>query len=277
MRKILVPIDLSDSSKNAINIAQKLAHEYTEILILNVVSAPSEAFFKEDGTVKEGKEIDLSSLKRQVVEIESTINDNYSYIENKSVVVKIGDINSVIMHEVKTNSYDLLVLGMTGQLANNFWTNSHTEFLSKHSNIPVLTLKCDRVNMSLDKILFVSDFLHGEAINLSVFKKIAEKFNSKIILLMVLTKDQQRTEDDIIKKANEFAVSNEINNFEIELIHSKNVEEGIATYTEEKKIDLIGIGTEQRGGFSTLFRKSISQDLVKKLYHPIITIPIDQE
>lgn len=276
MKKILVPIDLSESSDNAIKIAQKLSNNITEIVIISIISAPSEATLKEDGTMKENDDLDVSTYQVEANKTELLILEKYNYLTNSKIMVKIGDINNIIMSEVKTGIYDLLVLGVTGQLAASFWSNKHTEYLSKHVKIPILTLKCDRANMTLDKILFVSDFIESEKINLSIIKKIAENFNSKIVLLKILTKDQQIAESVILAKANEFAHNNELSNFETALFYSRNIEEGIANFTEENHIDLICIGTHQRRGFSTLFRKSVSQDLVKTLYHPIITIPIEE-
>lgn len=66
--------------------------------------------------------------------------------------------------------------------------------------------------------------------------------------------------------------NNELSNFEIVLFHFNNVEEGIDKYNEQNNIDLITTGNHQRGSFSTLFRKSILQDIVKTLYYPITII-----
>jgi len=275
MKKFLVPVDLSHSGDNAVRIAERLSQGFdTEIHILNIVNSPSDAVLAFNGEIIEDEENDFAELKQQAVENKAALEERYGNVKNKSIEVLIGDINNIIISRLEKEEYDLLMLGMSGHHTSNFWTSSHTEYLSKVSTTPVLTLKCDRSDMSIDKIVFVSDFLTDEEINLSVLKKLSERYNSQIILLKVVLEDQQRTDEKIKEAAESFARKNELQNYDVQIYKANNVEDGIAMFCQENHIDLIAIGTHQRGGFSTLFRKSISQDIVRNLYHPIITIPM---
>ncbi len=277
MEKILVPVDLTQSGDNAVKIAEKLAtNEHAEIMILNIVPPPSGAVFMENGQVKDDGEIELSEHKKTAENNLNELKERYAFLPNKAFVVEIGDINNIIINKLKNETFSLLVLGMSGQLTSSFWSDSHTEYLSKYTNVPVLTIKCDRSGMLLDKILFVSDFLDDEKIDLSIIRELSRQFKAKLILLKIVTNDQQRSDDEIMNKAESFAEKNQLENYEIVIYSAGNIEDGIAMFSEENNIDLIAIGTHQRGGFSTLFRRSISQDIVRNLYHPIITIPIRQ-
>ena len=275
MKKILVPIDLSEGSENAINIARNLSDQTkADITILHVVSSPRGAVLLEDGTVKDDGEHNLKVHQTKALEVRNRIEEKFDALTNINVKVKIGGVNEIILNELKASEYSLLVLGMTGQLAASFWTNSHTEYLSKHAQVPVLTLKCDRSNMSFEKIVFVSDFLQSEEANLSILRIFSNYYKSRLVLLKIVTEDQQRSEEEITSTAEAFAKENLLENFEVVIHKDVTVEEGIATFCNQNNIDLIAIGTHQRGGFSTLFRRSVSQNIVRSLYHPIITIPI---
>jgi nucleotide-binding universal stress UspA family protein len=131
--------------------------------------------------------------------------------------------------------------------------------------------------MSFDKILFVSDFMEATKLNLEILRSIAKTFDSEIVLLKVITDNEQRSEEEIINMANEFAQQNALENFAVCMHKADTIEEGIVTFSHQNNIDLISIGTHQRGGFSTLFKRSISQNIVRNLYHPIITIPIAEK
>lgn len=275
MKNVLIPTDLSESTDNAVDLAIKLVSgENTYLQLLHVIPAPSGVVLNDDGSVKDDKDLDLISFQDKSFSIKSELENKFKGYNNLKIKVIIGEVNSVILNELKSKEYNFMVLGMTGELASDFWSNSHVEYLSKHAGLPILTLKCDRSNLNLDKIVFVSDFLHDDNINLDVLKTISNKFHSELILLKVITKDQQRTDYSIEEMANRFAKNNSLENFKIELHKASNVEDGIVTYCNENHIDLIAIGTHQRDGFSTLFRKSISQNIVRDLYHPIITFPI---
>lgn len=275
MKKILVPVDLSEGSENAVKIASKLSLQTNaKVVIIHIVNPPRGAVLLEDGTVKDDNEYDLTTFYARARETMDLIKEKFGSIPNVECVVKIGGVNEIILHELEVNQFDLLILGMTGELATSFWSNSHTEYLSKHVKTPVLTLKCDRSKMSFDKIIFVSDFLESDQINLEILRSLADHFNSKLVLLKIVTKDQRRSDQEILDTAQQFAENNHLTNFEIVIHKDASVEEGIATYANQNYIDLIAIGTHQRGGFSTLFRRSVSQNIVRTLYHPIITIPI---
>jgi nucleotide-binding universal stress UspA family protein len=278
MKRILVPVDLSHGSENAIKIALRLSREsHSELDIINVVNGPRDAVLLEDGSVKEDGEFNLSSHKNAADKNLEYLEKEYGHLPQVNIEVKIGGVNEIILNALQAQTYDLMVLGMTGQLAKSFWSNSHTEYLSKHSNIPVFTLKCDRSNMSFDKILFVSDFMEATKLNLEILRSIAKTFDSEIVLLKVITDNEQRSEEEIINMANEFAQQNALENFAVCMHKADTIEEGIVTFSHQNNIDLISIGTHQRGGFSTLFKRSISQNIVRNLYHPIITIPIAEK
>lgn len=275
MKKFLVPVDLSQNGDNAVKIAERLSQGFeTEIHILHIVGAPSDAVVDSNGEIIEDEENDFSELKQQAIENKAAVEERYANVKNKTIEVLIGDINNIIISHIEKEEYDLLMLGMSGHHTANFWASSHTEYLSKVSTTPVLTLKCDRSDMSIDKIVFVSDFLSDEEMNLSVLKQLSAGYKSQIILLKVVLEDQQRSDEKIKEAAESFAQKNELQNYDVQIYKANNVEDGIAMFCQENHIDLIAIGTHQRGGFSTLFRKSISQEIVRNLYHPIITIPI---
>ncbi len=275
MKNVLIPTNLSESSTYAVDLAVKLADDLdTSFKLLHVIPAPSGVVLNNDGSVKDDKDLDLTSFQDKSLSIKNELENEFKGYRNLQVKVIIGEINTVILSELKSQEYDFMVLGMTGELASDFWSNSHVEYLSKYADLPILTLKCDRSNLNMDKIAFVSDFLHDDHINLNVLRAISKKFNSELTLLKIITEDQQRTDKSIEEMADRFAKTNMLENFKIELHKASNIEDGIVTYCNENHIDLIAIGTHQRDGFSTLFRKSVSQNIVRDLYHPIITFPI---
>jgi nucleotide-binding universal stress UspA family protein len=54
----------------------------------------------------------------------------------------------------------------------------------------------------------------------------------------------------------------------------ESVEQGIVNFCADTGIDFVTIGTHQRGSFSRLFKKSISNQVVNHIWQPVLTFPI---
>lgn len=277
MKKILVPTDLTILGDYAYTIANKVAQESNaEIIILSVVLAPQNALFDEGGDIIEDGETDLTALRKKEADLNLKLKEWSKGKTNLSkVITSIGNINQAIISCSKKENIDLIVMGTNGAHSHALFAHhSHSEFLINHTDIPVITLKCDRSNLNLDTIVLVSDFLEPTAYSLDILKSIQTIFKSKLVLLKILTKNQVRTLSEIEKTILDFALINKLENYEIQLYKDTNVESGVSKFCAEKSIDLIALGTHQRSGFSKFFRHSITDDLVNNLFHPILTFPI---
>lgn len=279
MKKILVPTDLTILGDYAFHLANKIAEaNNSEIILLSVVMAPQNTLFDTNGNFIEDGESDYSTLKEEQKLLQQRLD---SFAEDKDKISKtisvIGNINQAILNCSKNEQIDLIVMGTNGNQHHALFSHqSHAEFLINHSNIPILTLKCDRSNLNLDRIVFVSDFLESENYELDTLKKTQEIFNSKLVLLKILKKNQVRSNNEIIAAVETFAKKNELTNYEIHLYEDNSVEYGVEKFCTEKEIDLIALGTHQRSGFSKFFRHSITDDIVDKVFLPILTFPIKE-
>ncbi len=279
MKKILVPTDLTVLGDYAYTIASKIAESNdAQIILLSVVMAPQNTLFDANGNFIEDGESDYTVLKQKQVLLQEQLD---KFAENKKQISKqisvIGNINQAILNCTKNEEIDLIVMGTNGNYSQTLFSHqSHAEFLINHSSIPIITLKCDRSNLNVDKIAFVSDFLEPENYQLDTLKKVQSIFDSTLILLKILTKRQIRPKEEIIKTIENFAEKNELNKYEIHFYEDQSVEHGVSKFCAEKDIDLIALGTHQRSGFSKFFRHSITDDIVNNVFHPILTFPIKE-
>lgn len=279
MKKILVPTDLTVLGDYAYSVANKIASSNNaEIILISVVMAPQNTLFDANGNFIEDGESDYSILKEKQALLQKRLDE---FAEGKDQISKqitvIGNINQAILNCTKNEQIDLIVMGTNGNYSNTLFSHqSHAEFLINHSTIPIITLKCDRSDIDVNKIAFVSDFLETESYALETLKTIQSIFNSTLILLKILTKDQVRSTEEITATIEAFANKNELSNYKIHFYEDKSVEHGVAKFCAEKDIDLIALGTHQRSGFSKFFRQSITDDIVNNVFHPIFTFPIKE-
>jgi nucleotide-binding universal stress UspA family protein len=190
-------------------------------------------------------------------------------------IAVIGSIENTVLRISQSNDVDLIVMGTEGNFPKSMWSKaSHTEYITNHSDIPVLSLKCNRVNINLKEIVLVSDFLEAEKINLSILKDIQAAYQSLLILLRINIPTQIRSEKQVFDDMQLFAKNNGLSNYVMKIYNDKSVESGISNFIAENNIDMISLGSHQGHEFSKLFRGSISDDVVNHLYRPVLTFPI---
>lgn len=279
MNKILIPVDFSPRSDYAYNLAVHLAEQCNaKIDLISIVPGPQGVYYDEMGNIQVDEGLDLTpyEAKQEVVK-----NKMGAWVKGKrrigSTFVKIGNIEKDIQYYAEHNGVDLIVMGTEGSMDNSWFGGTHTQHISNHTSIPVLSLKCDRTDINLEKILLVSDFVESMPLDLKMLKDIQHAFQSRIVLLFVKTISSKESNDDILMRMADFVKRNDLARVEYQIHEDKAVESGIGKFAAMENIDLIAMGTHQKTGFSKLFRTNISDDVINHLYHPILTFPIREK
>ncbi len=277
MKQILIPCDLGVMSDHAYSIASVLAEKLNaDITLLSIIHGPSEAFYNENGSIKENNSLDLSEwIEKKKLRIEELNN----WAENKDritrFIVEIGRVNDLIISYTESNNIDLIVMGTEGLFGfDEFLKHSHTQYIVNHSHTPVLSLKCDRSNVNLNELVLVSDFHEIKELPLTCVKSIAKAFDSKVVLLKINTPKEKETKEETLYNMKEFVSINHIENVEFCIYSDDSIEQGVSKFCMERHIDLISIGTHQKSGISKLFKGSVSDSFVNHLFHPVLTFPI---
>ena len=277
MKKILVPTDFgnlgNDAYQLALNIAEKAG---ATVDIISVVNGPRGATYSPDGQLlgDEGNDYKKweEKLEASKQKMQAWLIDKHDISGSHSM---IGDINDCILSYAVEHECDLIVMGTEGLFDQSIWSKpSHAEYVINHSPIPVLTLKCDRSNIDLRRIILAGDFLSHDSIDLRVLKNIQSLYDSEILFLKIMTPEAKRSSKQVQDDMDAFAMTNGIQHYSKHIYNDNNIEAGIGKFAAENDIDLIALGTHQRNGFSKLFRKSISDDIVNRLFHPVLIFPI---
>jgi nucleotide-binding universal stress UspA family protein len=279
MQNILLPIDFSELSQHAYHIASHIAKATgARITALSVIPGPQGAIYGDKGELIQDEGNDYSEWTKKLevskAQMKEWASDKPEVLDYVSTV---GNIDTSILAYSKSIDADLIVMGTEGLFKKSIWSKaSHAEFVSNHASTPLLTLKCDRENINLDKIVLLSDFLEREVVNLSVLKDIQKAFSSTLVLLKINTPNRSRSDEEIKRDMQEFARINQLEKYTMEMFSDATVEGGLGKFCAENDLDLIALGSHQGYGFSKLFKGSISDDIVNHLYHPILTFPLEK-
>jgi hypothetical protein len=140
--------------------------------------------------------------------------------------------------------------------------------IARQSTVPLLSLMCDRSDLIIENILLVHEFSNPKNENLALLHKLIKAFNTKVHLLQISKDTSDSTKKNILTQMQEFALVNQLSNFETHILNDKDVENGVIHFNQMQDMDLICIGTHGKGG---LFHHSATEKLINHLFKPIIS------
>jgi len=145
-KRILVPVDYSEPSRKALELALSL-DAAAELNVIHVWDRPS--FVSEEMVVhKDGARHSLSELIRENAEremVEFLASVNVPAGKQFAHHLVSGEPVSAILHEAAKPGYDVLVVGTRGRTGmTRLLLGSVTEKLIRLSPIPVLSVPCER-------------------------------------------------------------------------------------------------------------------------------------
>jgi nucleotide-binding universal stress UspA family protein len=277
MKKILVPVDFSETSENALKVASELAKKNnSELFVLHVVELAESLFGAEQFNVNDEQIIFFMKMaeKRFQKFLEK------DYLEGIQVIktVEPGSTAHVIKDTVNDNAIDMIVMGSNGVSGlEEIVIGSNTEKVVRYSEVPVLVVKNEIKSISITNAVFASNF---ELENLEPYKKakkFADSFNAKMNMLYVnLPGNQFSSTLEIQEQMRVFLnkVEMPLSKEHIEIFNDYSIQDGVINGAERLKADLIIIPTHGRKGLSHFFNGSVGEDVVNHSKIPVLTLKI---
>ncbi|MEZ4858167.1 MAG: universal stress protein [Flavobacteriaceae bacterium] len=276
MKKILVPIDFSNHSEYALEVAATLAKKYkAELVALHMMGLSEAVVNKEDSNDMMQA---MFYMKLAEKRFEEFLDKDYlKGISLHTTVQNYKHFNEI--NEVAKEFHcDLIVMGSHGSSGlKEVFVGSNTEKVVRTSDIPVLVIKEKLKNFSLERVVFASNF-EEEAV--PVFLKAQKMFDAlgaKMKLVYVNTPgDGFRSTIEMHNRMLKFLLMAKADKvYEVNDVVTYNaysVEEGVYAYSNEIHANAIVMPTHGRKGLSHFFSGSISEDLVNHSLLPVITL-----
>jgi nucleotide-binding universal stress UspA family protein len=274
MKRILVPVDFSDYSVEALKVAAQIARKnQSEIILLHLLELPhqsSDAFgngnsipeiiFFKDKAIEKLEELLESTFLKGI--------DVFESIEfNK---VELGVIDASIK-----NNVDLIVMGSHGTSGfKELLVGSNTEKIVRYSKIPVLVIKKGTNEFKATNFVFASDFSRETKKPFRKMLEFAKIFNSNLFLVTICTPSSFKTTKAAETIMEDFISNFDIENYSFHIYNDTNIENGIVNFANSINADLIGMCTHGRTGLAHFYNGSISEDLVNHASKPVFTFKI---
>lgn len=278
MKKILVPVDFSEHSEFALEVAAMIAKKQkAEILVIHMMGL-SESIVNKD----EAREVmeAVYYMKLAQKRFSDFLDKDYlkglkvtDMIHNYKVFSELNDI-------AQENEIDLIIMGSHGSSGlSEIFVGSNTEKVVRTSEIPVLVIKNRMKNFQFENVVYGCDFDPKGLKAYQKAMKLFSLFNAKVHLLFInLPAERFRSTAEMEDRVREFLFEADHGNFDNleNVVYRANysVEEGIFTYCNKINADIVAVSTHGRRGLSHFFFGSIGEDIANHSDIPVITFKI---
>jgi len=261
MVNILVPTDLSDVSKIAVQYALKIVNKLggtLTVLHVVIIIQPTRATMR----------LQLKSLEKDLMEtsredMEAFVKSISKQLKTEvSIQVKVAkgtSFNDAVIREAKKLRTGLIVMGTKGASGlRKYVLGSNTASVIEVSHVPVLAVPELGEFKSFKNVVYATDLKNVQK-ELKTLIPYLEKFNSTVHLLHVTSslKEVSALEkkiDGIVKKAG-------VTNVICKVIVNKNIDEAIDYYVAESNADLLTMFTHDVSFYEKLFNRSMTRKM----------------
>ena len=269
MKRIVVGIDFSDNSFNALEhailIAQKANMSITMVWVDHIDY--SKEIFNIDPTHR------LDAVVKRFNEI---ITEHENCCNNIDFVVRRGKVYSEICEVADEIGAYLIVVGTHGLSGfEEFWSGSNANRIVSASNVPVLTIRGGvDPSHNLDRIVLPLDSTKVTREKIPITAELAKYFNSEVHILGLQTSGNQDIRYRIkayVAQAEDYFKERDIK-FVSVFIDSKQITDDTLEYAKKIKANMIAIMTEQETTTANLWMGPYASQMVNHSPFPVLSV-----
>ncbi|WP_299323513.1 universal stress protein [uncultured Maribacter sp.] len=273
MKKIIVLTDFSNQSEQALKAAADLAKKHkVELLVVHMLELNQAIITSPDGMYIEQTVFLVKLAEKNLKEFLEK-----PYLEGITVtpVIKHYKVFSELNAIAKEHDADLIVMGSNGASGfEEMFIGSNAEKVVRNATVPVLVIKGEITNLSLDRFVFACDFNDDNLPAFQKAKEFAEMLGANMEVVFINTpNDEFMSNRDAYQKINKF-LTKANSAQQVEIYNDYSVEQGIINYGKTILADAIAMPTHGRKGISHMFNGSIGEDVVNHSQIPVITFKI---
>lgn len=271
MKNILVPIDFSDASFNAVSYAAFLANVFNARLILVHAYNHEYVFNKNAGAkIYDSREESEEAYEKFLREEIDGIIRKFT-VKIEGIIMKGKPVNVIDEIAGKINP-EIIVLGMKGKGESNSLFGSTTTKMIAKTSIPLLIIPKNAGYQTIDTITVASDFNDEKLLfNFPVLEQLIVKFAPFIEILNVQKKDSKLTAEMLARKVRTDLMWNKYNH-SFNIIEKDDIEEGINKYLKKHHTDLLVMVARKRNFINKILEPSHTKKMTGQTKIPLLIL-----
>lgn len=276
MKTILVPVDFSEYSEYALEVAASIAKINNASIVVVHMLGLTHAFLTKDEEAQVFNAMYYMKLSKK--KFEEFLDKPYlkgievtETIRNYKVFTELNDV-------AKEFSADLIVMGSHGVSGfSDIFIGSNTEKVVRTSEIPVLVIKDRLEQFNIKKAVFVTNLAEESVAAYIKARNFILNFDCTLELLFIKLPEFFKSTGEMNEKYTKFLDASELNELEppeIKYYSDYSLESGVFSYCNDNDVDVILMPTHGRRGLSHFFYGSYGEDIANHSKIPVITIKI---
>lgn len=270
LKKILVPLDFSETSVRAMNYAASLAFNLkSEIILFHTVVVPvvtsGDMVFATDVTALQNDAI--AHLEKAKAELLSQYTKLTISI-NSTIGVPANEINL----KCKNDGIDMVIMGSNGTSGMvQVVFGSVTRSVIANCPCPVLTVPINAPNTYPGKVAFATNFDDHELQSLFLLTEMLRSFGTEIHLIHVGNGSDMKSQDDLLTYFRGQVRANiNYENIKYHILKGDDVEDTIESFIVGNKMEWLAIAKRKRNFFDMITSKSLTNKLHHHSYVPLL-------
>ncbi len=271
INQLLVPIDFSPCSTNALRYAVKLAIDlHAKVTVVNGYEIPIPA-----------TNVDYTIAPSMYEDYEKIIYEKFDLLKHEipemnmipiDFQLKIAFPMEVILEESKEIAADLIIMGTKGAGNNiDHLLGSNAYHVIKNATCPVLSIPENFKRRDLTKIAVGIDINEEIPSNIAFAIELAKLENATIHFIHV---SDSPSEISYNKASTLLTLKNELMdvNYHFDFIKNKNSIEGIYSFLDENSMDILVLFPKKHTLYASIFNKSVSKNIALHNKTPLLTL-----
>jgi nucleotide-binding universal stress UspA family protein len=274
MKKLLVPTDFSDTSKNAALFAVQMAADIQNAKIILIHVSDKIAGGSDGSPLTEDDDDRRIILTEALSQLKDELSPSAKEVPIEFAIEKGTSLVEILTRYVRYNAIDLVIMGITGATRlEQIFMGSNTLDMAKEGVCPVLIIPPDAKYRKIKNVVLASDFKEVDTtIPVAPLKATLDLFKPALHIVNVdsehyveLTDEYKAERKKLEKMLQEYAP-------EFYFIRQYDFFDAISQFVSDKNIDLIFIVPKDRSVLSGLFKTSHTKKLAYHSHVPIVAI-----
>ncbi len=278
MKKILVPTDFSANADSAYQLAAQIAKKNNASIVLFHITigdfevlmnlsypfvASALTNYSPDENLQE-----VTIAKNKLADLAGADVFADVTVETEVFNLKKDSVAESIIEAINAEHYGMVVMATEGDEGEG---DSVAQVVTRFATIPVITIKNEQENYSLENIVLCTDFKNISRKFTHLFKSFADAMGAKITVLYVNTPKHFLETNDIITSFKRFKRMYNMKGVKLSIYDAYKVENGIKGYLKKNETDMLALSTHGRTGLAHYFLGSYTDDIIAKAKIPVYT------
>jgi nucleotide-binding universal stress UspA family protein len=276
MKKLLVPVDFSETSEAAVDFAIQLARKcgYEVMLIHSVdFSGTYEAMYMDAPHIQSFTDQVMKDMEIRLENLFRRIKDDDIKI---STHLTSGTLVQDVREFVREKNIDLIVMGTKGATGlQEFFVGSNTEKIVRMVDCPIISIPIKTDIKSIRKFLIPVDLWEIRPSFLREVSFFQQMFSSSMEFVWVKTPHDVENLDLVTEEFNNLLSEYEIASSSFTIVRHVFPQDGILAQVKSTNADIVAMATHARRGLSHLFSGSMTEDVINHVKIPLWSLKIN--